>query len=58
MSRLSLEDRIARDGDRWRYIKGLETELDRQRTRHQFLRFSVALNAALIIFLIWQVSRP
>lgn len=38
MTKLTIEDRIKRDGDRWRYIFLLEEELSRRKTRQSFIR--------------------
>lgn len=50
---MTLEDRIKRDGDRWRYIYLLEGELDKRRTRQVFVRASLAVNVLLIALVIW-----
>lgn len=46
--KMSIEDRIKRDGHRWRYIYLLERELERRKTRHAVLAVSMTLNLFLI----------
>lgn len=54
MTPMTMQDRITRDGDRWRYIFYLERELEARKTRQSFIRSSLGLNAALIALLVYQ----
>lgn len=49
---MTLDERIARDGERWRYIFYLERELESRKTRQWVLRGSLFLNGFLITTLI------
>lgn len=53
MKKLTVEERIARDGNRWRYIYLLERELELRKTRQAFIRWSLALNVVLVAALAW-----
>lgn len=45
--RLTIDDRIKRDGERWRYIYFLERELENRKTRQELIRISLALNVLM-----------
>ncbi len=47
MKRLTIDERIARDGNRWRYILMLEDELERRKSRLNVLR-GVSVYAAVL----------
>ena len=48
---MTIDERIKRDGDRWRYIAALEKEIEARKTRHWLLRASLFLNGLLLITL-------
>ena len=49
---MTRDERIAKHGKAWRYVFLLERELARRKTRQRTLRASLALSAALILFII------
>lgn len=54
MAKMTTEERISRDGDRWRYVFYLERELEARKSRRRFLISSLILNVVLYAALIWQ----
>lgn len=44
-----MDERIKRDGDRWRYIYGLEEELIKRKTRQSFIRSLLAYSIVVTI---------
>lgn len=55
MKRLTIEDRIKRDGDRWRYIYELEMELERRKTRQNLISGLLAYSITLTLFEIGRI---
>lgn len=53
MSRMTTEERVSRDGDRWRYVFFLEREIEARKSRRRLLIASLILNIALGGALIW-----
>ena len=53
MARMTMDERIKRDGDRWRYIYFLEQELEKRKTKQSFIRISLTVNVVCIGLLIW-----
>lgn len=50
MKHLTIDERIARDGSRWRYIYQLEMELERRKTKQKFIRALFGYSLGLTLF--------
>lgn len=57
-NKMTLEERISRDGNRWRYIYYLERELDRRRTRQIYIRSVTVIVIAQWLALGWLFWGP
>lgn len=55
MKHLTIDERIARDGSRWRYIYELEMELERRKTRQNFISGLLAYSITLTLFEIGRI---
>lgn len=55
MKHLTIDERIARDGSRWRYIYQLEMELERRKTRQNFIRVLFGYSIGLTLFEIGRI---